>query len=203
MTLRPMVRRPSTRRRPVVPTVGSMVTSSPSGTTPPVGVATGTAASASGLSQPCARRIMSRRRSPSKCSPTQMPSPSERTTVATFARVQPDSLMRRSSGTRRSSGSDSSSCWNERTCAPGSFSPTTCSAWRAAESSPSKSADCSRTSMLRPSPKPPNRLPCCANTCRSGKPAVISSLTTLPSSSIFDGSSGRTPMVPPPGKIRM
>src|SRR5262245_15644970 len=86
----PIVRRPSTRLSPVELTVGSMRTSSPSGTTPPVGVATGTAASASGLSQPLARRIMSRRRSPSKCSPTQMPSPSARTTVATFARVQPD-----------------------------------------------------------------------------------------------------------------
>ena len=130
----PIVRRPSTRLRPVDATVGSIRTSSPSGTTPPVGVATGTAASASGLSQPLARRIMSRRRSPSKCSPTQMPSPSARTTVATFARVQPDSLMRRSSGTSRSSGSDSSRSWNERTSAPGIFSVmTSCSRARARE----------------------------------------------------------------------
>ena len=51
-TLMPIVRRPSTRLRPVEATVGSIGTSSPSRTTPPVGVATGTAASASGLSQP-------------------------------------------------------------------------------------------------------------------------------------------------------
>ena len=64
-----------------------------------------------------------------------MPSPSERTTVATFARVQPDSLMRRSSGTRRSSGSDSSRSWKERTCAPGIFSVMTSCAALAAFSS--------------------------------------------------------------------
>jgi hypothetical protein len=111
--------------------------------------------------------------------------------------------MRRSSGIRRSSGSASSRSWNERTSAPGIFSVMTSWAARALFRSASKSADCSRTSMLRPSPKPPNRLPCCANTSRSGKPVVISSFTIRPSSPIFDGSSGRTPIVPPPGKIRM
>ena len=44
--------------------------------------------------------------------------------------------------------------------------------------------------MLRPSPKPPNRLPCAANDSVSGKPDEISSLMSLPSSSMLSGSSG-------------
>ena len=104
LTLRPMVRCPSTRRRPPAPTVDSTRTSSPRGSTLPAGVAIGVSASASGESHLLARRIMSRRRSPSKYSPTNMPSPSARTTVPMSPRDQPTSLRRRSSGESRSSG---------------------------------------------------------------------------------------------------
>ena len=122
LTLSPMVRWPSTRRRPPAPTVDSTRTSSPRGMTLPNGVATGVSASASGESHLLARRIMSRRRSPSKYSPTNMPSPSARTTVPMSPRDQPTSLRRRSSGLRRSSGSAISRPWNACTCAPGIFS---------------------------------------------------------------------------------
>ena len=61
------------------------------------------------------------------------------------------------------------------------------SAKRAAASNAGKSVACSWKSMLRPSPKPPNRLPCAANDWVSGKPTRISSLMSLPSSSMLSG----------------
>ena len=122
VTSKVMVRRLSRRRIVFGPAVRSISTNSPNGMVPASGVCNGMASNCSGVCQSGVRTMISRRSSPSKYSPTCIPSPSMRDTLASESRFQPASLIRLSWGMNCNSGSANSNPGRGRTRAPGNFS---------------------------------------------------------------------------------
>ena len=191
------MRRRSSRRNLSGPAVRTTSTSSPNGSMPARGVASGIAAISSGVSQASARTIISSRSSPSKKSPTYKPSPSARDTCASTSLFQPASAIRRSSGTSRNSGSASSSPGDGVTLASGHCFFKLAKPALAASSKRSRSRPWISISTVRPPREPPNNEDCLAKAMVSGKPRIA--LLMTPTSSFARLlSAARAPMKTPP-----
>ena len=199
-TVRVTVRRRSMRRSWFGASTVSTCARSARLSTPPCGVASGAAPRRAMSSSPLLRRMIARRRSPSKCSPSHCPSPSVRTTVPSSGRRQPISARRRSSGLTRSSGVPPSALGQACTLAPAKRSDSALRPASAARASASPSLCCRWMAMARAEPpKLPNSSPSLAKARVSGKPTTISSRTMRSSSPMSSGSTTRAPSVPPPG----
>ena len=174
--------------------------SSLSGSTLPLPVTSGVCISEATSSPLPPRRMIGRRVSPSKCSPSHTPSPSALIAVPSSGRVQPASARRRSSGCTRSSGEMASGLGKDCTFAPGNCVFSRSRPARAACSSCLASLACRWIWIARAEPpKPPNSSPSKANARVSGKPRITSSRTTCSSSPMRASSTTRAPIVPPPG----